>query len=76
MAELSAKIEKYKNLKPENYGLMDMTIQDIFEGVSVIEPLAYPVWQALMAAYPPDHFLVIIKQIVESLKDDNDDTYD
>ena len=76
VADLASKIQKYKNLKPENYGLMDMSTKDIFDGVAVIEPLAFPVWQHLMAAYPENHFAVIIKQIAESIGDNNDDMYD
>ena len=76
VAQLVDRIEKYRNLRPENYGLMDMTLTDIFEGVAVIEPLAFPVWQALMKAFPEHHFSAIIKQIAETLTDNNDDTYD
>ena len=76
VAQLVDRIEKYKNLRPENYGLMDMTLTEIFEGVAVIEPLAFPVWQALMKAFPEHHFSAIIKQIAETLTDNNDDTYD
>lgn len=55
---------------------MDMTLTDIFDGVAVIEPLAFPVWQALMKAFPEHHFSAIIKQIAETLTENNDDTYD
>ena len=44
-----------------DYGLLEMTMSDIFEGVSVIEPLAYPVWKAMLSAYPKNHFTAIIK---------------
>ena len=76
MTHLYDRIEKYKELKPAMYGLMDMDLKEIFEGTAIIETLAFPIWQALMAAFPPGHFSAIIKQIAESLTDDNDDTYD
>jgi len=44
---------------------MDMSMQEIFEGMLVIEPLAFPVWQNLMSTYPPNHFSSIIKQVAE-----------
>ena len=44
MGELNERIEKYKDLKPEQYELMEMSMKQIFEGVAVIEPLAFPVW--------------------------------
>ena len=69
ISELSKRIEQYKSLKPEAYGLMEMTLQEIFEGVAVIEPLAFPVWQKLLAAFPPHHFSTIIKQVAEQLND-------
>ena len=49
--KLSKTIEQYKSLKPECYGLLEMTLEEIFGGVTVIEPLAFPVWQKLLAAY-------------------------
>ena len=36
VSHLIEKIEKYKSLKPENYSLMEMTLEDIFSGVSII----------------------------------------
>ena len=51
-------------------------MSDIFEGVSVIEPLAYPVWKAMLSAYPKNHFTAIIKQVAEQLSGDQDDTYE
>ena len=54
---------------------MDMTLADIFAGVAVIEPLAFPVWQKLMCAFPQNHFSAIIKQVAEQLNDDHDETY-
>ena len=53
-----------------------MTLEDIFEGVSVIEPLAFPVWQKLLAAFPQHHFSTIIKQVAEQLNGAQDDTYE
>ena len=41
-----------------------------------MEPLALPVWQELMNAYPPNHFSLIIRQIAEALEDEKDDLYD
>ena len=70
MHQLSNTIEKYKSLKPENYSLMEMSLSDIFEGVAVIEPLAFPVWTHLLGAYPKDHFSAIIKQVAEQLSQD------
>ena len=55
---------------------MEMTLEEIFQGVSIIEPLAFPVWQRLLTAYPPHHFSTIIKQVAEQLNDAQDDTYD
>lgn len=55
---------------------MEMSLEEIFHGVTVIEPLAFPVWQKLLAAYPPHHFSTIIKQVAEQLNDGQDDTYD
>ena len=48
---------------------MEMTLEEVFEGVAVIEPLAFPVWQRLLAAFPPHHFSTIIKQVAEQLND-------
>lgn len=76
ISELSKRIEQYKSLKPECYGLMEMTLEEVFEGVAVIEPLAFPVWQRLLAAFPAHHFSTIIKQVAEQLNDAQDDTYD
>ena len=50
--------------------------EDIFQGVKVIEPLAFPVWQNLMSVYPKDHFNAIIKQVAEQLSDNQNETYD
>ena len=63
-------------LKPVAYSLMEMDLKDIFDGVAIIEPTAFPVWKALLEAFPKGHFSAIIKQIAESLTDDNDETYD
>ena len=49
---------------------MDMTIDQVFEGVAVIEPRAFPVWQAMLAAFPQHHFTAIIKQVAEQLNED------
>jgi len=46
-----------------------MSIKEIFEGLTVIEPLAFPVWQNLLSAYPAHHFSTIIKQVAEQLSD-------
>ena len=42
-----------------------MSLSDVFEGVAVIEPRAFEVWQAMMAAFPQHHFTSIIKQVAE-----------
>ena len=52
-----------------------MTIDQVFEGVAVIEPRAFPVWQAMLAAFPQHHFTAIIKQVAEQLNEDQDNTY-
>lgn len=55
---------------------MDMSLKDVFEGVCVIEPRAFEVWQALLAAFPQHHFTAIIKQVAEQLNaDDQNNTY-
>ena len=55
---------------------MEMGLESIFEGVAVIENKAFPVWQAMLLAFPPHHFTAIIKQVAECLNEDKDDTYD
>lgn len=74
--QLIERIEKYKSLKPTQFGLMEMGLTNILEGVAVIEPLAFPIWKAMMQAYPEHHFTSIIKQVAEQLNEDKDDTYD
>ena len=75
VADLESQIEKYKSLKPESYGLMEMTLKEIFDSVAVIQPLAFPVWQNLLKAFPKHHFSTIIKQVAEQLNDQQDDQY-
>ena len=63
VSHLYDKIEKYKALKPKHFGLIDMELAEIFSGVAIISPAAFPVWQAFMNAYPRNHFSTIIKQV-------------
>ena len=53
-----------------------MSLAEIFKGMTVIEPGAFPVWQNLLSAYPPHHFSSIIKQVAEQMSDAQDDTYE
>ena len=54
---------------------MDMSLEEMFEGVAVIQPKAFPVWEALLNSFPPHHFTAIIKQVAEQLNEDQDNTY-
>ena len=58
-----SKLKKYELLRPEQYSLMEMSVSDIFEGVAVIEPSAYPVFTALTNAYPQNHFQSVIDEM-------------
>ena len=43
---------------------MDMELSDIMQGVAVCEPAAYPVFTALLKAYPKNHFTGVIQEIL------------
>ena len=41
--------------------MVDMSLEEIFQAVEIIQPAAYPVWEAMIRSFPKDHFMPIIK---------------
>lgn len=54
---------------------MEMDLKEICDGIAVIEPRPFPIWQQIMSAYPRDHFSAIIKQVAEQMSEGHDETY-
>ena len=51
-------------MAPGAYMLLDMTMEEIFTGVATVEPSAYPVFTALLKAYPKNHFTGVIQEVM------------
>ncbi len=61
--------ENYENLTNlAVYGLVDTPLSDLFKSISIVEPRAYPVFKALLDAYPPFHFTAVIFEYAKSDK--------
>jgi hypothetical protein len=41
-----------------------MPLDEVMQGVAVCEPAAYPVFTALLKAYPKNHFTGVIQEIM------------
>ena len=54
------------------YGLVDTPLPDLFKSISIVEPRAYPVFKALLDAYPPFHFTALIFVYANGDKNEND----
>ncbi len=54
-----------------DYAFVDTPLAQIFKSISVVEPNAYPVFKALLEAYPPHHFAALIFEYANGDKDEN-----
>ena len=48
-------------MTPKTFGLVDLSLDEIFESLAKIEKDAYVVWNKLTSAYPVDYFLGTIE---------------
>ena len=55
------KIQAYQELAPSSYGLLDMTLQQILEGVKAIEKEPSKLWKAMTKIYSRQFFDSIIE---------------
>jgi len=72
--QLEKLVGVYRKLTPAEFGLVEMPLEKIFSIVAMIEPAAYPVWKALINAFPKSHFTALIYEYAFKDKDQNDDT--
>ncbi len=49
-----------------------MTLGQIFKNIAVLEPQSYPVWNALLKAFPKGHFASLIFEYANQDKDDEE----
>jgi len=54
------------------YVLVDTPLAQLFKSISIVEPKAYPVFKALLDAYPPFHFTALILEYANGEKDESD----
>ena len=52
---------KYKLLTPKTFGLVDLTLKEIFDALALIERDARKVWRNLISSYPTDYFVGVIE---------------
>lgn len=55
------KLMKYKLLTPKTFGLLDLTLKEIFDALALIETDARKVWRNLISSYPTDYFVGVIE---------------
>ena len=55
------KLMKYKLLTPKTFGLVDLTLKEIFDALALIERDARKVWRNLISSYPTDYFVGVIE---------------
>lgn len=48
-------------MTPKTFGLVDLSIKEIFEALYLIEKDAHIVWNNLTAAFPVDYFMGTIE---------------
>eukprot|EP00347_Sterkiella_histriomuscorum_P000998 403373728 len=77
LAELDLKIKnhedtikKYKQLAPKTFKLMDLTLDEIFGSLYIIEQDAAKVWAPFIKAYPKGHFDGVIEDTYGTFLDD------
>jgi len=56
------KIDKFNALSPDAYSLANLTVPEIFQGLSSINKDAKVIWNELHQAYGKDFFLRIIEE--------------
>lgn len=60
--EKAKKIQAYQELAPSSYGLLDMNLQQILEGVKAIEKDSSKLWKNLTKVYSRQFFDSIIEE--------------
>lgn len=59
--QMAMKIQAYQELAPDSYGLLDMTLEQIFEGVKTMEKDPEKLWNLLVKSYTRRFFDSIIE---------------
>lgn len=62
---MKKKIEILDKLQSETLPLMNMKIETLFKGIAAIHYHAFPVFKALLDAYPKDHFRLCMKEALQ-----------
>jgi hypothetical protein len=44
--------------------MLDLPLDEIFKGLSVVEMSAYPIFTSLLKAFPPNHFVGVIQEVM------------
>jgi len=60
--QLISKIEALNKLSPNAYSLANLTMDEVFQGLSLIEGDPYVIWKSLHNAYGTDYFISIIER--------------
>ncbi|CDW79781.1 UNKNOWN [Stylonychia lemnae] len=70
ISSLENVINKYKKLAPKAFKLMEMSLEEIFSSLSIIEQEASKIWTSLTNSYPAGHFDGVIEDTYGTFLDD------
>ena len=73
--KIMLRLRNYEKLKPSQYGLLDMTTDDIFEAISALEGDPQTVWNLIEKHYQKNFLEPIIVKRYTSLFTNNDEVY-
>lgn len=71
MRGLQDQIVKFKALTPKTFGLMDLSLEEIMDGIRTLYPDAFVIFNTLLEGFPKDFFTGVIEDTFGAFFDNN-----